>query len=148
MRQLTHEKLDVYQRATQFLALSAQLIDAMPKGDKTLVDQLPGRAFDRTRRRRSGGQAVTRRRAPPLRHRSRLSTGMWSVAGRDSSAFTWRQGRRRQRQRHPGLGGRDAIQTLQKPGAPFRITKIMRNSRLSVIVEDKDDVRDNGLPTR
>ena len=40
MRQLSHEKLDVYQRATQFLALSAQLIDAVPKGHKTLVDQL------------------------------------------------------------------------------------------------------------
>ncbi len=38
--QLSHEKLDVYQKATEFLALSAQLLDAMPKGHKTLVDQL------------------------------------------------------------------------------------------------------------
>jgi four helix bundle protein len=37
---LSHERLDVYQKATEFLALSAQLIDAMPKGHKTLVDQL------------------------------------------------------------------------------------------------------------
>ena len=38
--QLSHEKLDVYQKATEFLALSAQLLDAMPNGHKTLVDQL------------------------------------------------------------------------------------------------------------
>jgi four helix bundle protein len=34
------EKLDVYQRSIEFLALSATIIDGLPKGSGALVDQL------------------------------------------------------------------------------------------------------------
>ena len=37
---LTHEKLDVYQCAVQFLALSARLLDGLPAGNSVLADQL------------------------------------------------------------------------------------------------------------
>ena len=37
---LAHERLDVYQRSVEFLALSAQVLDEMPKGNATLADQL------------------------------------------------------------------------------------------------------------
>jgi hypothetical protein len=32
MRPLTHERLDVYQKAIEFLAISVQLIATIPKG--------------------------------------------------------------------------------------------------------------------
>jgi four helix bundle protein len=37
---LSHEKLDVYQKAIQFLALSARLSSALPRGNAEIVDQL------------------------------------------------------------------------------------------------------------
>lgn len=40
MRQLTHEKLDVYQKSVEFLAISVQLMELLPKGNANLVDQL------------------------------------------------------------------------------------------------------------
>ena len=35
-----HEKLDVYQCSIEFLALSVQVIETLPKGYSALVDQL------------------------------------------------------------------------------------------------------------
>ena len=40
MRQLSHERLDVYQKSTRFLALTAAILDNLPKGNATLSDQL------------------------------------------------------------------------------------------------------------
>jgi len=40
VRQLSHERLDVYQRAVEFFAISAKLLDLLPKGNRTLADQL------------------------------------------------------------------------------------------------------------
>ena len=40
MRQLSHEKLDVYQKAIQFLAIAFKLIDSAPKGNSSVIDQL------------------------------------------------------------------------------------------------------------
>jgi four helix bundle protein len=40
VRQLTHERLDVYQKAIEFLAISVQLIGVIPKGYSTVSDQL------------------------------------------------------------------------------------------------------------
>jgi four helix bundle protein len=40
VRQLSHERLDVYQKAIEFFALSVKLLDAFPKGNRTLADQL------------------------------------------------------------------------------------------------------------
>ena len=40
MRQLSHEKLHVYQKAIDFLALSATIMDQIPRGNATLCDQL------------------------------------------------------------------------------------------------------------
>ena len=40
MRRLSHERLDVYQKAVEFFAIAVKLIDGFPKGHKTLVDQL------------------------------------------------------------------------------------------------------------
>ena len=37
---LSHEKLDVYQKSIQFLALSAQIIANLPRGNGELADQL------------------------------------------------------------------------------------------------------------
>jgi four helix bundle protein len=37
---LAHERLDVYQRAIEFLALSAELLEAFPRGHANLADQL------------------------------------------------------------------------------------------------------------
>lgn len=37
---LSHEKLDVYQRSVQFLALATKLIAELPKGNAVLRDQL------------------------------------------------------------------------------------------------------------
>ena len=37
---LSHEKLDVYQKSIQFLALSAKIITNLPKGHADLIDQL------------------------------------------------------------------------------------------------------------
>ena len=37
---LDHEKLDVYQCSIEFLALSVQVIETLPKGYSALVDQL------------------------------------------------------------------------------------------------------------
>ena len=40
MRQLSHERLDVYHKSTEFLALAAKILDTLPKGNATLNDQL------------------------------------------------------------------------------------------------------------
>ena len=40
MQQLSHENLDVYQKAIEFLALTVKLIDSIPRGNQTIVDQL------------------------------------------------------------------------------------------------------------
>jgi len=40
MQQLSHEKLDVYQRSIEFLAVAVQLLESIPKGNATIVDQL------------------------------------------------------------------------------------------------------------
>ena len=40
VRQLSHEKLDVDQKATEFLAIAYQLIESIPKGNGNVVDQL------------------------------------------------------------------------------------------------------------
>ena len=36
MRQLSHEKLDVYQKAIQFLAIAFKLIDGAPRGNSSV----------------------------------------------------------------------------------------------------------------
>jgi len=38
--QLTYEKLDVYQCALRFLAVTAQVSDKLPKGNSSILDQL------------------------------------------------------------------------------------------------------------
>ena len=40
MQQLSHEKLEVNQKAVEFLALAVKLIDSIPRGNQTIVDQL------------------------------------------------------------------------------------------------------------
>lgn len=40
MRQLTHERLDVYQKAIEFFAIAVKLIATIPKGYATVADQL------------------------------------------------------------------------------------------------------------
>ena len=37
--QLSHEKLDVYQKSIQFLAIAMSVIDSLPRGNATLADQ-------------------------------------------------------------------------------------------------------------
>ena len=37
---LSHEKLDVYQKSVEFLALAVKLIDSIPRGNQTIIDQL------------------------------------------------------------------------------------------------------------
>ena len=37
---LSHEKLDVYQKSIQFLAMSAKLMASIPRGNAELLDQL------------------------------------------------------------------------------------------------------------
>lgn len=37
---LAHERLDVYQRAIEFLALSVEVLETFPRGHANLVDQL------------------------------------------------------------------------------------------------------------
>ena len=37
---MSHERLDVYQKSTQFLALASTILDNLPKGNATLADQL------------------------------------------------------------------------------------------------------------
>jgi len=37
---LDHEKLEVYQRAIEFLALAAQILEALPRGHSSLAKQL------------------------------------------------------------------------------------------------------------
>lgn len=39
MKSLSHEKLDVYKVAVEFLALSQQILDSFPKGFSTISDQ-------------------------------------------------------------------------------------------------------------
>ena len=39
-KRLTYENLDVYQCSIQFLALSSEIIDDLPKGNSILLDQL------------------------------------------------------------------------------------------------------------
>lgn len=38
MQQLSHEKLEGYQKAVEFLALAVKLIDSIPRGNQTIVD--------------------------------------------------------------------------------------------------------------
>lgn len=38
--QLSHEKLDVYQKSVEFLALCSTVVDELPKGNASLADQL------------------------------------------------------------------------------------------------------------
>ena len=40
LRQFDHERLDVYRLAIEFLSLADQLIDALPRGNSSLADQL------------------------------------------------------------------------------------------------------------
>ena len=40
MRRLSHERLDVYTKATQFLAEATRVVDLAPRGNSALVDQL------------------------------------------------------------------------------------------------------------
>jgi four helix bundle protein len=40
MQQLSHEKLDVYQKAIKFLAIVTRLLESIPKGNQTISDQL------------------------------------------------------------------------------------------------------------
>ena len=40
MRQLSHERLDVYQKAIEFLAIAVQLASQIPKGYAAVADQL------------------------------------------------------------------------------------------------------------
>src|SRR4051812_22357172 len=40
VRQLSHEHLEVYQKAVEFFAGAAKLLDGLPKGHRTLADQL------------------------------------------------------------------------------------------------------------
>ena len=37
---LAHERLDVYQCAVEFLALSSRLVDSLPRGNSGIADQL------------------------------------------------------------------------------------------------------------
>lgn len=40
MQQLSHEKMLVYQRATEFLAVALQLLEQLPRGNSSVADQL------------------------------------------------------------------------------------------------------------
>jgi four helix bundle protein len=40
MNQLSHEKLNVYQKAIEFLAIAIELIESIPSGNSTIIDQL------------------------------------------------------------------------------------------------------------
>ena len=40
MRQLSHEKLEVYQISVKFLVVAYSLIDSVPRGNGSVVDQL------------------------------------------------------------------------------------------------------------
>jgi four helix bundle protein len=40
MRQLSHEKLEVYQISVKFLAVAYRLIDSAPRGNGSVLDQL------------------------------------------------------------------------------------------------------------
>lgn len=40
MRQLSHEKLAVYQKSIQFLAIASKIIDSIPRGNASITDQL------------------------------------------------------------------------------------------------------------
>lgn len=40
MQRLSHERLEVYQKAVEFFAVAAKLLDSLPKGQRTLADQL------------------------------------------------------------------------------------------------------------
>ena len=40
MRQMSHEKLKVYQKAKEFLEITAQVIDEIPRGNAAISDQL------------------------------------------------------------------------------------------------------------
>lgn len=39
-QRLSHERLDVYQKALEFFAVAARLLDSLPKGHRTIADQL------------------------------------------------------------------------------------------------------------
>lgn len=45
---LDHERLEVYQRAIEFLALAAQVVDGLPRGRSTLKKQLQDASFSIT----------------------------------------------------------------------------------------------------
>ena len=45
MRQLTHVRLDVYQKPIEYLAIAVQLITTIPKGYATVADQLKRASF-------------------------------------------------------------------------------------------------------
>lgn len=40
MQLMSHEKLDVYQKSTRFLAIASTILDSLPKGNAILADQL------------------------------------------------------------------------------------------------------------
>ena len=40
MKQMSHEKLKVYQKASEFLAIAAEVIDGVPRGNSGIIDQL------------------------------------------------------------------------------------------------------------
>ena len=40
MTKLSHERLDVYQKAVKFLAIAHQMVESIPRGHGSLVDQI------------------------------------------------------------------------------------------------------------
>jgi len=40
MQLMSHEKLDVYQKSTRFLAIASTILDSLPRGNAVLADQL------------------------------------------------------------------------------------------------------------
>ena len=40
MQLMSHERLEVYQKSTRFLAVTSNILDSLPKGNAALADQL------------------------------------------------------------------------------------------------------------
>ena len=73
-----HEKLDVYQCSIEFLALSVQIIETLPRGNSALVDQLKRASWSIPLNIAEGcGKTSSFRQASILRDWSRILYGMW-----------------------------------------------------------------------
>lgn len=73
---LAHERLDVYQCAIEFLAVSALIVDALPKGNAILADQLKRAALSIPLNIAEGAGKPSPRQASHIWHRTWVSDGM------------------------------------------------------------------------